>query len=889
MRLQRWFYTLPLRLRSLARRGQVESELDEELRYHLEQQIEANLALGMTADEARYAALRAMGGVEQQKERCRDMRRVSMIEDLIRDLRYGVRVLAKSPLFTAISVVTLALGIGANTAIFSVVNALLLRPLPYRDADRIVMVWEISPTGRHQNVTSRANFLRWREQTSSFENLAAFTDQRLNLTGDGEPEQVSVQLATPELFQILGVEPLLGRALAPDDARPDAPSTVVLSYGLWQRRYGGDPQAVGRTITLNGAPCLVAGVMPLGFQWQVGQNSGIGRPAEIWAVLSMPTEGPATLGRFLSVVAFLKPDVSFEQADAEMKTIAARIAQDVPQYNAGTSAEVLPLREQFVGNVRPALLMLLGAVGFVLLIACANVANLQLARAASRQKEVALRTALGAHRGRIVRQLLTESLLLSLLGSLVGLGLAWWGIKALLAISPRDLINLQAIGIDPAVLGWSLGVSLLTGLIFGLAPAFEAARVNLNDALKEGGSKGAGGQGGNRLRNMLVIAEVALALVLLVSAGLLVKSFDRLQKIDTGFDTDNVLTMVVPLSTRKYQEDRQVINFFREATGRIRSLPGVRDVGMVNYLPLYGGLGAATIFTIEGQPAPERGHEPSTTVRVADPGYFRTMGISLRRGRTFTDAETTEARHVVLISEAMARRHFPDEDPIGKRISVAFFPEPNPTEIIGVVEDVRYDSLVEEAEPTVYFAHSELTYPFMTLAVRADGDPLAVAPAVRREISALDADQPVSDVRSMAQVMAETVGRARFNTQLLALFAGLATLLAAVGIFGVMNYSVTLRTREIGIMLALGAQPGRVRLLVLRQGFLLTFIGVGIGLGGALALTRLLSGLLFGVEASDPATFAAIAVLLTLVSLFACYLPARRATKVDPLVALRYE
>ena len=889
MPLQRWLYTLPLRLRSLLRRGQVEQELDEELRYHLEQQIEANLARGMTVTEARYVALRAMDGMEQQKERCRDTRRVSVLEDPVRDLRYGLRVLAKSPVFTVVAVFTLALGIGANTAIFSVINELLLRSLPFRDADRVVTVWEVSPEGRHQNSTSRGNFRSWREQNTVFEGLAAFSDQRITLVGDGEPEEVSVQLATPELFQVLGVEPILGQGLTQENAQPGAQPVVVLSYGIWQRRFGGDPQVVGKTITLNGAPCTVVGVMPQGFQWHIRQRSGTGRPAEIWAVLAMPTEGTALIGRFLSVVGRLRPGVSLAQARAEIATIHARLEQDLPQYNKGYTTEIIPLREQFVGNVRPALLILFGAVGFVLLIACANVANLMLSRAAAREKEIALRAALGAARWRIIRQLLTESLLLAFLGSLFGLGLAWWGIKAIIAISPRDLVNLQNVSINFTVLAWTLAASLITGILFGLAPALEAARLNLNDALKEGG-KGADGQvSRGRLRGSLVIIEVALALVLLVSAGLLVKSFDRLQKIDAGFNTENVLTMVVLLPGRKYREDPQVVTFFRQAIERIQALPGVRAVGIVNYLPLYGGLGSATGFTIEGRPAPPPGEEPSTNVRVADDGYFGAMAIPLLRGRNFSDSENRQPRRVVLISESLAQQHFANEDPIGKRIDVAMFDTSTPTEIIGIVGDVRYDSLTDRAEPTVYFPHPDLTYQFMTLVIRTSGDPAAMAPAVRDEVRAIDPDQPVSDVRTMNQVMADTLGRARFITLLIGLFAALATLLAAVGLFGVMNYSVTLRTREIGIRIALGAQPGRVRLLILRQGLLLTLIGIGIGLGGALALTRVLSGLLFGVGTTDLETFAAIVLLLAVVSGIACYIPAWRATRVDPLIALRYE
>ncbi len=816
------------------------------------------------------------------------------MESLWQDIRYGARTLYKNPGFTAVAVLALALGIGANTAIFSVVNELLLRPLPFKDPERIAMLWEVTPEGRHQNTTSRANFLQWREQSQSFDGVAAFADRRLNLTGVGDAEEVSAQLASSGLFRILGVEPVLGRTFAKEDSQPGAARVAVLGYGLWQRRFGGDRGVIGKPVTLNGDSYTVIGVMPAGFEWHIRSRSGTGRPAEIWTVLPMPAAGSESdgewQGRFLSVVARLKPGVSFEQADAELKTIERRLSQDSPRFNKDYTTEVIPLREQFVGGVRTALWILLGAVGFVLLIACANVANLLLARSAAREKEIAVRTALGASRVRVVRQLLTESLLLALLGSVVGLGLAWWGTSALVAISPREMVNLQGVGINLAVLLWTAAISLVTGIVFGLAPALEASRLNLNDALKEGG-KGAGAQStrSRRLRGALVVAEVALSLVLLASAGLLVKSFVRLQHIDTGFNTENVLTFVLPLAGDKYKDDPQIVAFFRQAEERVRALPGVKSVGMVNYLPLYGGLGSATGFTVEGRPAPPPGTGPSTNVRVADAGYFGALGVPLLRGRNFSDAEQSEARHVVLISQSFARQYFGGEDPVGKRVSVEMFDKPDPTEIVGVVGDARYDSLTDAAQPTVYFPTPELTYSFMTFVVRTDGDPASIAPAVRREIAALDPDQPVSDVRTMNEVMAETLGRARFNTLLLGLFAGLATLLAAVGIFGVMNYSVTLQTREIGLRMALGAEPNRMLALVLKQGLLLTLAGIAIGLAGALALTRLMSSLLFEVGASDPPTYAAIVVLLAAVSLVACYIPARRATKVDPMVALRYE
>jgi putative ABC transport system permease protein len=885
----KWVNVLRDRIRALRQRESVIGDIDREMRSHLALQVEANIKAGMSPEEAREKALRSFGNLNRAVDAAYDVKGGGMFETLVQDIRYGFRMLGKHKAFTSIAVVTLALGIGANTAIFSVVNELLLRPLPYRDAARVVTVWEVSPEGRHQNSTSRANFRAWRDQNTSFQYMAAFSDQRLNLTGTGEPEELSVQFVTRDFFKILGVDPLIGRTFLPEDDTANQP-VAVLSYGLWQRRFGRQAGLVGQSITLNDVKFTVIGVMPPSFQFHIKQRSGTGRPAELWTRLPMPVgPGANDRGRFLGTVARLKDGISVEQAMAELRTIHARLSDEAPQFNKNYSAEVLPLREQFFGNVRRPLWLMLGAVGFVLLIACANVANLLLSLATSREKEIALRAALGARRTRIVRQLLTESFLLAAIGSVLGLGFAWLGIKALVAISPRDLMSLQSVGLNLTVLAWTLGVSLLTGIIFGLAPALHISRLNLNDSLKEGGKSESGqASGSRRLRNALVVSEIALAVVLLASAGLLVRSFLRLQQVDRGFNTDNVLTMVIRLPDR-YKEDPPVINFFAQALERVRRLPTVRSAGMINYLPLYGGLGSATGFKILGRPEPPPGQGPSTDVRVVDSSYFTTMGIPLLRGRNFSDAEQREPKRVLLINEALARQYFSDQDPIGQRLDVVMFDEPTPAEIIGVVGNVRYDSLVDEAPPAVYFPHPDLTYSLMTLVIRTDGDPTAIFPAVQREIRSLDPNQPLSDVRTMNQVMSEWVSRSRFNTLLLGLFAGLATLLSAVGIFGVMNYSVALRTRELGLRLAVGAQPRQVLLLVLKQGLTLTVAGVVLGLAAAFALTRLLSGLLFGVGAVDAPTFTTISLLLVFVSLLACYLPARRAMRIDPLSALRYE
>jgi putative ABC transport system permease protein len=652
----RWINIFAARWRALRNREDVIRDIDDEFAIHLEMETRANVERGMGVQEARREATKRFGNFDTFRDSAYEIRGGGMLETLLQDIRYAVRGLARQKSFTIVAVITLALGIGANTAIFSVVNELLIRPLPYRDAEKIVMLWEVTPKGAHQNATSRANFRRWRDDTSSFEDMAAFSDQRMNLTGVGDPEEISVQLATPSLFHVLGVQPLLGRALIPEDTPEASSPSTVLSYNLWQRRFGGDPQVVGKNILLNSAPHTVVGVMPQDFQWHIRQRSGTGKPAEIWVPLGMPEGEAASHGRFLSVVGRLKAGVSVQQAEVDLKTVEARLAQDVPRFNKNFSAEVLPLRTQIVGNVRQALWIMLGAVGFVLLIACANVANLMLSRAAAREKEFAVRAALGAGRRRILRQLLTESLVLALLGGLLGLLFALWGMKALIAISPRDLVGLQHVGLNFTVLFWTMGISILTAIIFGLTPALEATRLDLTGALKEGkGSEGPNPRSG-RLRKILVISEVALAIVLLASAGLLIKSFSQMRQIDTGFNPDNLLTFVLRLPGARYKEDRQFVDFFRQASEHIRTLPGVKSVGAVNYLPLYGGLGAATGFTFEGKPAPPPGQETSTSVRVADADYFKTMGIPLLRGRTFSDQEMTEIMHVILINNAMARQ-----------------------------------------------------------------------------------------------------------------------------------------------------------------------------------------------------------------------------------------
>jgi putative ABC transport system permease protein len=809
------------------------------------------------------------------------------MEQFWHDLKYGARMLAKSPGFTAVAVIALALGIGANTAIFSVVNAALLRPLPYPDADKLVIVWEKSRRN-DQNTINPANFMDWSEQNNVFTDMAATFDRSAVLVGDGEPEEIPAQIATNNLFSLLGVDALLGRTFSPDDGKPEQPRVVILSYGLWQRRFGGDPNIIGRKLNVNRAEAVVIGVMPAGFKWHIHKGSMTTKTAELWSPFVITNEMRTRQGRFMTSVARIKPDVTFEQAKAEMNVIAARLEQQYNEFNADWGVNVVPLRTQFTGEFRAALLVLLGAVGFVLLIACANVANLLLSRAAARQKEIAVRVAIGAGRGRIVRQLLTESVLLAAIGGTAGLLLALWGTDLLVSLSPRELADLQQVKISVPVLGFTLAVSLLTGIIFGMAPAFEATRLKLQESLKEGSKNIGGGTRSHRLRSAFVITEVALALVLLVGAGLLVRSFDRLQSVDPGFNAKNVLTMRISLPTRKYDTDRKRIDFFRQAVEQIKALPGVEAAGATNYLP-FAGPHSGTIVEIEGRPKLPPGQELETGACVTDANYFGAMQIPLKSGRLFTEQEATEMRHVVVINEAFARKNFPGEDPLGKRVTIYMKEDNVPTEIIGIVGDHKHMGLDSEIEPMSYWPHPEQAFPFMTFVIRTQGDPASIAPAARTVIQTLDGEQPLADVRTMESLLADSVARARFNTLLLTVFAMVALILAAVGIYGVMSYAVTQRTHEIGIRMALGARTSHVLALVVKQGMTLAVVGVGVGLAASFALTRIMSSLLYGVTATDTLTFSLIPFVLASVALLACYIPALRATKVDPMIALRYE
>jgi putative ABC transport system permease protein len=810
------------------------------------------------------------------------------VQTLLQDLRYAFRLLAKSPSFTLIAVLTLALGIGANTAIFSVVNAVLLRPLGFRDPAKLVLVAEKS---KYPTIsTSYENYQDWRDQSHSFESLEATRGTAMTLSGSGEPENLNVRMATAKLFPLLGVDARLGRTFSADEDRAGGTPVAILTYGLWQRRFGGSPDVLGKPITLDAQPYTVIGVLPAGFE--LLQPADVFLPFHPWAH-TLPDDRNWHPG--IIVIGRLKPGASLDQARTEMVGITKRLEEQYPIYNTGTSADVVALQEQMVQNVRPALVLLLGAVSFVLLIACANVANLLLARAASRGREVAIRTSMGASRGRVVRQLLTESVLLSLAGGILGLLIAWASLGPLLKLSAGTVPNVFDVTLDPAVLAFTLGMSIITGLIFGIAPAMRTTKQDLRGTLNEGSRGSTAGPGHHRLRGSLISMEIALALLLLVGAGLLLRSFSRLQEIPPGFQPDHLFVADLPISQSAYAKPEQRFQFFDRVVDRARTLPGVRSAAAASFLPVSGG-GGLLHFNIAGRPPKSPNDYIAAGYRTVTPNYFETLGIPLLQGRLFIPHDNERSPAVVIINSTMAHTYFPNENPLGHRIQVGATPDPDPTvpnmEIVGVVGDVLQGLGVDpKAEMYLPYRQADGVLPVFQLSIvmRTSGDPLQQSAALRSALSEIDPNQPLVKVRTMEDNIASTVAQPRFRTWLIGIFAALAVMLAAVGIYGVMSYSVTQRTNEIGIRVTLGAQPNDVFRTVVGEGLRFALIGICIGIVAGLLLTRLLQSFLYGISAADPLTFVAVTVLLLAVALAASFFPARRATRVDPMIALRYE
>ncbi len=876
-----------LRLRSLFSHNRVEQELNEELRYHLERQVEEGIAAGMSSEDARYAALRSIKDIEQRKEECRDTRGIDVIESLLQDVRYGLRTLRKSPAFSSVALLTLALGIGATTAIFSVVYGVLLRPLPYQNPSRLMVLNETTPKVGTVSV-SYPDFLDWRAQNHTFSEMAAVCAVDFNLAGVTQPESISGQAVSPNFLSMLGAHPLLGHDFDPSEEKPGTAAVVLLSYQLWQSHFGGEREVIGRTINLDGRGFTVIGVLPPDFRWI--EKTDVLEPIGVWATNRSESSERGERGDTV-VIGRLAAGVSVTQARSEMGGIAARLAREYPASNDQFGVLLRPLREVFVSDVRPAILILLGAVIFVLLIACANVANLFLMRSAERAKEIALRLAIGASRERIIRQMLTESFLLAFLGGLLGLALAIGGIGGIRRLIPAGTLAGASVNLNGAVLSLAAGVVILSALIFGLAPAVHSARANVQSELKEGGRSMSASTGQNRWRGSLVIAEISFALILLAGAGLMMKSLYRLLSVDPGFQPDRVLTMELSLRTSQYDKDAAIANFWNQVLYRIRALPGVESAALGTVVPLTNNHSRNDI-TLEGMALPKPGSFPHPDVHVVSPGYVSTLGVRLLRGRAFTNADNENAPQVGMINELLAQRYFPSENPVGKRLMFGRPSAKNPPKwiaVIGVVGNTKLYGLENPSRLEVYVPFQQSIRGDMNLIVKSGNNPAALTSAIRHVIHSLDKDQPISGIATMKQLINDSVSTQRLTLILLGLFSALALLLAAIGIYGVISYSVTQRTHEIGIRMALGARRSDVSRMILAQGAKMVGIGTVVGIGISLGLTRLMANLLFSVSAADPITFAAVAIVLALIAMLACYIPARRALRVDPMLALRHE
>ncbi|HVR96032.1 MAG TPA: ABC transporter permease [Thermoanaerobaculia bacterium] len=800
------------------------------------------------------------------------------------DIRYGGRVLARGPVFTVVAILTLALGIGANTAIFSIVNAVLLRPLPFAEPDRLVMLWETAKsTGEDQVPVAPADYFDWQAGSRQFEAMAAFHPWSFNLTGTGEPERIPGAVATANLFQVLGKRPQLGRGFRPEEDRPGGPPVVLLSHGFWQRRFGGDMKVIGRKLTLDDTPYTVVGVMPAGFQFP--------EKAELWKPFARVPESADREFQFLRVIGRLRPEAELATARAEMTAIASRLAREYPQTNADRDVNPVTLEQQVLGEVRPQLLVLTVGVALLLAAACFNVANLLLARAAGRREETAVRQALGASRGRLVRQFLTESLLLAVLGGAAGLLVAYWGTWLLTTFGPKDVPRLEEAGVDGSVLVFTLVITLLVGLVFGLIPAIQSSQFDPARELRTPQ------RGKGRLLGTLVSLQIAIALILLVGAVLLGRSFVLLSRVPPGFDPSNILTLQLSLPAAKYAESYQTAAFTEQAIEHIQALPGVASAGTAMSLPISGGMNVDQTFTVEGgnAVAATADEERTALVRPVSPGYFRTLRIPVVAGRTFTAADREGAPPVVVINEAMASRYWPGKDPVGRRIRMGVElggvgrTDEVSREVVGVVGNLKHEGLASDTLPELYLPNAQGTWRFVILAIRTDRDPASLTRPVQQAIWQVDKNLPIAKVRTLDEIVGESIGEPRFYTLLLTAFAVVALILAAVGIYGMVSYSVSQRTHEIGIRMALGASRTKVLRMVLREGLLLAGLGMIAGVLLSVGLTRFLASLLFGIAATDPATFAAVCVALGLVALLSSYLPARRATQADPMAALRLD
>jgi predicted permease len=875
-----------LKLASTPTPARLRRDLDEELRFHLEMKVASLVGEGLDDHAARAEAARQFGDIHRFHEDClaldrqreREMRNGELLSSITQDLRHAARMLRLSPGFTTVAVLTLALGIGATTSIFSVVSAVLLRPLPYVGADRIVFIAEQEQGSIHkETTTSYPNYLDWKAEAKSFEAMGLYDGWSPTIAEGGEAERIKASLVTAEIFDVFRVKPIVGRPILPSDNITNAEPVGLLSYGLWRARFGGDPAVVGRVIQLNGRPRTIVGVLPPDFRPPRGELDG-----ELWGNnWTDTTDGRG--GRSVQVFARLRPEVTLEQARSEMRTIAARLAATYPETNARQQIYVEPLKEQLVGETRTPLVVLLAASALVLLIACANLSNLLLARGVSRGREIAVRVAIGATRRRTIRQLLTESAVLAAIGGVAGVLLGWWATRAMIAMAPESIRG-GGVEIDGRVLAFTVVVTLLTVALFGLVPAARATRVDLAMALKEG-ARGSVGRAGKRLRGALVAAQLALALTLLVGAGLLIKSFARVTEIEAGIDAENVLTMSMAPTSASYTIE-QVTPFYDRVLERVRVLPGVRDAAVTSIVPFSGQFDRIAV-SLEGRTYTGGERKPEADRYIVSPGYLRAMGLALRGGRGLAPEDRFDAPLVALVDEVFARRTWPGQSPLGKRLKLPG--RDSLATVVGVVGHVKHYGLDVESGGQIYMSNQQYPWRYMSIVTRTDGAPLALASAVRSAVRELDREQAVFDVGSMEQRMDERLAARRFAMALLAVFAGVAVVLAAVGLYGVIAYAVTMRRGEIGVRLALGATPGDVRRMVLGDGMRLTMIGVAIGVAGALVGARVIEAMLFGVSASDPGVVGGVTALMLAIAAAASWVPGRRAASVDPIAALRSE